>query len=197
MKKIKIAYISTTGLDIFPLITALKELETEKGDVAEVILRSKDDLADPKTMDDFMSFAAGSDLAILSLHGGKAILGSFDEIVLRINEANVPLYAQDTSKLDPELMSISTVDRDVHTSIFRYLAYGGKDNCKNLLLYCLNQFLGTSYEVGEPKRPPGKGYTTRTSAILPRLMNTSGRTTKKAGPQLGCGFTTASGRPTT
>ena len=62
MKKIKIAYISTTGLDVFPLITALEELETEKGDVAEVILRSKDDLADPKTMDDFMSFAVGSDL---------------------------------------------------------------------------------------------------------------------------------------
>ena len=41
MKKIKIAYISTTGLDVFPLITALEELETEKGDVAEVILRSK------------------------------------------------------------------------------------------------------------------------------------------------------------
>ena len=30
MKKIKIAYISTTGLDVFPLITALEELETEK-----------------------------------------------------------------------------------------------------------------------------------------------------------------------
>ena len=157
MKKIKIAYISTTGLDVFPLITALEELETEKGDVAEVILRSKDDLADPKTMDDFMSFAVGSDLAILSLHGGKAILGSFDEIAGRLRDANVPMYAQDTSKLDPELMSISTVGRDVHTSIFRYLAYGGKDNSKNLLLYCLNQFLGTSYEVGEPKRPPWEG----------------------------------------
>ena len=91
MKKIKIAYISTTGLDVFPLISALKELETEKGDLAEVILRSKDDLADPKTMNEFMSFAAASDLAILSLHGGKAILNSFDEIAFRLKDANVPV----------------------------------------------------------------------------------------------------------
>ncbi|OPX78772.1 MAG: magnesium chelatase subunit H [Methanosaeta sp. PtaB.Bin039] len=101
MKKIEIAYISTTGLDVFPIISAPKELKTKKGDVAEVILRYKDDLSDPKTMDDFMSFAVGSDLAIQSPHGGKAILGSFDEITLRLKGANVPLYAQDTSKLYP------------------------------------------------------------------------------------------------
>jgi len=157
MKKIKIAYISTTGLDVFPLITALKELESEKGDVAELYLRSKDDIRDPKAMDDFMRFAADSDLAVLSLHGGKAILESFDIIVARLKDAKVPLYAQETSKPDPELMSISTVDRDVHNSIFRYLAYGGKDNFKNLILYSANQFLGTSYEFGEPKRPPWEG----------------------------------------
>ena len=157
MKKIKIAYISTTGLDVFPLITALKELVAEKGDMAEVYLRSKEDLIDPKSFDDFMRFAVESDLAIFSLHGGKKILDGFDDIALGLKDAKVPLYAQDTSKQDPELLSISTVSREIHSSIFRYLAYGGKDNFKNLLLYSSNTLLGTNYGFDEPKRPPWEG----------------------------------------
>ena len=157
MNKIKIAFLSTTGLDVFPMISALKELIEESGEIAEVCLRSKDDLADAKGMDEFMRFAVESNLAIISLHGGKKSLGGFEDMASKIKAANVLLYAQETSKQDTELMSISTVNKQMHATIFRYLSYGGKDNFKNLLIYCSNSVLGTDYALDEPKRPPWEG----------------------------------------
>ncbi|HPT38157.1 MAG TPA: cobaltochelatase subunit CobN, partial [Methanothrix sp.] len=151
------AFLSTTGLDVFPMISALKELIEESGEIAEVCLRSKDDLADAKGMDEFMRFAVESNIAIISLHGGKKSLGGFEEMASKIKEAKVLLYAQETSKQDAELMSTSTVSRQMHSTIFRYLSYGGKDNFKNLLIYCSNSLLGTDYDLDEPKRPPWEG----------------------------------------
>jgi hypothetical protein len=84
MDRIKIAYISTSGSDVFPLISALKELKVERGDVAEVCLRSKEDLSDPDGLEEFIHRAEESDLVIVSLHGGKKILECFDQVVERI-----------------------------------------------------------------------------------------------------------------
>ncbi len=192
MDRIKIAYISTSGSDVFPLISALKELKVERGDVAEVCLRSKEDLSDPDGLEEFIHRAEESDLVIVSLHGGKKILECFDQVVERIAQSKAKLFAYDTSQQDAELIGLSTVDHDAYSAILRYLSYGGKDNCKNLILYASNHFKGSSQEFDEPRKPPWEGIYHPDLDCLPTLEEYMESRFKPGQPTVGlwfyCGF---------
>ena len=53
-KKVKIAYVTTQeASDVFPLISALKELIRQHGEVAEVAVRSGEDLKDVDQWEEF------------------------------------------------------------------------------------------------------------------------------------------------
>lgn len=154
MEKVKIAYASTHPTDLFPLILAFREIIDDVGDVAELQLRSGEDLMMAGQIEEFVRIASKSHLVILHLHGGKKSLACFDDLVSELEAAGVPIHAQATaSEQDTELYKRSTVDKEDYRSITRYLNYGGKENFKGLLLYLAHRFGGFDCAVPEPERP--------------------------------------------
>ena len=158
-KKVKIAYVTTQeASDVFPLISALKELIRQHGEVAEVAVRSGEDLKDVDQWEEFEHFARSCHIAIFNLHGGKKSLSSFDELVQSLQDSSVSIYAQSASnEPEIELMKLSTVDDAVYRKVSQYLDYGGRENFYSLLLYLANYFIGSNYEFSEPARPIWEG----------------------------------------
>ena len=158
-KKVKIAYVTTQeASDVFPLISALKELIRQHGEVAEVAVRSGEDLKDVDQWEEFEHFARSCHIAIFNLHGGKKSLSSFDELVQRLQDSSVSIYAQSASnEPEIELMKLSTVDDAVYRKVSQYLDYGGRKNFYSLILYLANYFIGSNYEFSEPARPIWEG----------------------------------------
>ncbi len=158
-KKIKIAYITTQeASDVFPLISAFKELIRQVGEVAEVAIRSGEDLKDAASQEDFKQTAAGCHLVIFNLHGGKKSLPCFDDLISRLKEGKASIFAKAASnEPEIELIKLSTVDEEVYRKVSLYLDYGGKDNFYSLLLYLANQFVGADYAFIEPQRPIWEG----------------------------------------
>lgn len=154
MEKIRIAYVTTHQADVFPFISAFREILDEVGEVAEVRLRSGEDLVEADQLEEFVRFASISHLIILHLHGGKKSLACFDDLVSELESAGVPIHAQATAtEHDMELMKLSTVGDEEYRSITRYLNYGGKENFKRLIFYAANRFAGTDYAAAEPEKP--------------------------------------------
>ena len=158
-KKVKIAYVTTQeASDVFPLISALKELIRQHGEVAEVAVRSGEDLKDVDQWEEFEHFARSCHIAIFNLHGGKKSLSSFDELVQSLQDSSVSIYAQSASnEPEIELMKLSTVDNAVYRKVSQYLDYGGRKNFYSLILYLANYFIGSNYEFSEPVRPIWEG----------------------------------------
>ena len=158
-KKVKIAYVTTQeASDVFPLISALKELIRQHGEVAEVAVRSGEDLKDVDQWEEFEHFARSCHIAIFNLHGGKKSLSSFDELVQSLQDSSVSIYAQSASnEPEIELMKLSTVDNAVYRKVSQYLDYGGRKNFYSLILYLANYFIGSNYEFSEPARPIWEG----------------------------------------
>ena len=158
-KKVKIAYVTTQeASDVFPLISALKELIRQHGEVAEVAVRSGEDLKDVDQWEEFEHFARSCHIAIFNLHGGKKSLSSFDELVQRLQDSSVSIYAQSASnEPEIELMKLSTVDNAIYRKVSQYLDYGGRKNFYSLILYLANYFIGSNYEFSEPARPIWEG----------------------------------------
>ncbi|HNY35365.1 MAG TPA: cobaltochelatase subunit CobN, partial [Methanothrix soehngenii] len=144
--------------DVFPLISALKELIRQHGEVAEVAVRSGEDLKDVDQWEEFEHFARSCHIAIFNLHGGKKSLSSFDELVQSLQDSSVSIYAQSASnEPEIELMKLSTVDDAIYRKVSQYLDYGGRKNFYSLILYLANYFIGSNYEFSEPARPIWEG----------------------------------------
>jgi len=150
--KVKIAYVTTQeASDVFPLISALKELIRQKGEVAEVAVRSGEDLKDAAQREQFVQNARGCHLVIFNLHGGRKSLPYFDELIQMLQNSGASIFAQSASN-EPEtdLMRLSTVDGEVYRSLSQYLDYGGRENFYNLLLYLANHLAGADYVFPSP-----------------------------------------------
>ena len=158
MSKVKIAYVTTYESDIYPLVTALKELLGERENFAEVCLRSGADLMNADTLGEFARFASGAHVLMINLHGGKTSLMCFDDLVSRVKAAGVPVIAQSTpGEPDIELISASTISDMDYKKTSRYLNYGGKENFKGLLLFLASRFAGREYVVPVPVKPLWEG----------------------------------------
>jgi cobaltochelatase CobN len=158
MDKARIAYFTTNETDVVPLISAIKAITEEKGEVVKICLRTGGDFMEPDKLEEFIQFAAASQLLIIHLHGGEKSFPEFDRLMSSMEGRGVPIHAQALPiEQDIELMKLSTVDKDDYQRISRYINYGGTENFRNLLLYVANRFAGAKYEVGEPKRPPWEG----------------------------------------
>lgn len=159
MEKVRITYITTQqSKDVVPLVTAFGEILDKEGEIAEMLLRSGDDLSDPELLEELINFAFGSHIVIFSLMGGKKSLPGFDELIKQISEKGVPVFAQSGSaEHDLELMEISTVADDIYKTVSEYISYGGRENFRNLILYLANRFAGAGYEFQDPKRPVWEG----------------------------------------
>ncbi|NPV62315.1 MAG: cobaltochelatase subunit CobN [Methanotrichaceae archaeon] len=159
MKKIKMAYITTQeASDIFPLVSALKELIRQKGEIAEVAVRSGEDLKDATQIEQLEKIACDCHLVLFNLHGGKKSLPCFDELIKRLQDRNAAIFAHSSSnEPEIELMKLSTVDKEVYQKISSYLDYGGKENFYNLILYLANRFTGSEYPFSEAERPIWEG----------------------------------------
>ncbi|HOT07404.1 MAG TPA: cobaltochelatase subunit CobN [Methanotrichaceae archaeon] len=158
-KKVKIAYVTTQeASDVFPLISALRELIRQKGEIAEVAVRSGEDLKDAAQRERFVLSARCCHLVIFNLHGGKKSLPCFDELIKRLKESRASIHAQSASN-EPEidLVKLSTVDGEVYKKVSQYLDFGGRENFYNLLLYLANQLVGADYEFCEPEKPIWEG----------------------------------------
>ena len=158
-KKIKIAYLTTQeASDVFPLISAFRELIKQNGNIAKVAIRSGEDLKDLGRLEEFERIAQGSHLVIFNLHGGKKSLPCFDDLIRRIKMTDAQVFAKAASN-EPEIELImqSTVEEEVYREISLYLNYGGKQNFYNLILYLANRFLGTDYAFSQPQKPIWEG----------------------------------------
>jgi cobaltochelatase CobN len=136
----------------------LKELIQEMGDVAEVAVRSGEDLKDAPGWVEFEQIASESHLVIFNLHGGKKSLPCFDELVFNLQNTDASILARSASdEPEIELVNLSTVDAEVYREVSRYLDYGGKENFYNLILYLSHKFVGSDHPFSEPKRPLWEG----------------------------------------
>jgi cobaltochelatase CobN len=159
MTKIKIAYITTQEAnDVFPFVSALNELILQKGELAEVTIRSGEDLMDQASQEAFERIAAGCQLVIFNLHGGKKSLPCFEELIQSLQGAEASILARSASnEPEIELMKLSTVDEEVYWKVSQYLDYGGRENFYNLILYLANLLSGANYAFSEPVRPIWEG----------------------------------------
>ncbi|MCL0095732.1 cobaltochelatase subunit CobN [Dehalococcoidia bacterium] len=168
MEKAKIAYFTTYQSDVVPLISAIKAITEEKGEIANVCLRTGEDFMQPSKLEEFTRFATKSHLLIIHLHGGN--FPEFDRFMSSLEGKGIPIHAQGmATEQDIELIKLSTVDKDDYQRISRYINYGGTENFKNLLLYAVNRFAGAEYEVGEPERPSWEGIYHPDFDYLPTL----------------------------
>lgn len=158
-KKVKIAYITTQeASDVFPLISALKELIHREGEVAEMAIRSGEDLKDAAQREQFERIALDSDMVIFNLHGGKMSLPCFDELISKLQGGKATIFAKAASnEPEIELMKLSTVDEDIYRKVSQYLDYGGKENFYRLIHYLAGLFVGADYAFSEPQRPIWEG----------------------------------------
>ena len=159
MKKVKIAYITTQeASDVFPLISALKELISQHGKIADVAIRSGEDLKDSARREELERIACDSHLVIFNLHGGKKSLPCFDELMGKLQGSKASISAHCASnEPEIELMKLSTVDEVVYKKVSRYLDYGGKENFFNLIIYLASRFVGADLAFAEPERPVWEG----------------------------------------
>jgi len=158
MEEARIAYLTTNETDVVPVISAIKAITEEKGEVIKVCLRNGVDFMQPDKLEEFIRFAQGSHLVVMHFMGSEKSISEFDRFMSSLEGRGIPIHAQAmTMEQDIGLMQLSTVDRDDYQRISRYISYGGTENAKNLLLYAANRFTGTEYEVGEPERPPWEG----------------------------------------
>ncbi|MCL0103226.1 cobaltochelatase subunit CobN [Dehalococcoidia bacterium] len=170
MEKAKIAYFTTNQTDVVPLISAIKAITEEKGEIANVCLRTGEDFMQGGKLEEFTRFATKSHLLIIHLHGGKKSFPEFDRFMSSLEGKGIPIHAQGmATEQDIELIKLSTVDKDDYQRISRYINYGGTENFKNLLLYAANRFAGAEYEVGEPERPSWEGIYHPDFDYLPTL----------------------------
>ncbi|MCL0058121.1 cobaltochelatase subunit CobN [Dehalococcoidia bacterium] len=170
MEKAKIAYFTAHQSDVVPLISAIKAITEEKGEIANVCLRTGEDFMQPSKLEEFTRFATKSHLLIIHLHGGEKSFPEFDRFMSSLEGKGIPIHAQAMpTEQDIELIKLSTVDKDDYQRISRYINYGGTENFKNLLLYAVNRFAGAEYEVGEPERPPWEGIYHPDFDYLPTL----------------------------
>ncbi|MEN3036555.1 MAG: cobaltochelatase subunit CobN [Candidatus Methanosuratincola petrocarbonis] len=190
MKKVRIAYITTQqSKDVAPLVTAFGEILNREGNVAEICLRSGDDLSESKLLEELIDFASSSHIVIFSLMGGKKSLPCFDELIKRLSEKGVPIFAQSGSADHlSELRDVSTVKDDVYKTVSQYISYGGKDNFRNLILYLANRFAGANYEVHDPKRPVWEGIYHPEFDRVPSLDEYMERRCKDGRPTVGIWF---------
>ena len=158
MRKVRIAYLTTGGADVIPLVSAVRALTEEKGEIAEVLLRTGEDLAEPGELENFIRFARESHLLIMHLMGGKKSFPHFDKLISSLEGGSVRIHAQGWGgEPDVELIRLSTVSEEDRRKISRYINYGGVENFKNLLLFAANRFAGAEFEIREPERPPWEG----------------------------------------
>ena len=122
MKKVKIAYITTQeASDVFPLISALKELISQHGKIADVAIRSGEDLKDSARREELERIACDSHLVIFNLHGGKKSLPCFDELMGKLQGSKASISAHCASnEPEIELMKLSTVDEVIYKKVSRY-----------------------------------------------------------------------------
>ena len=158
MEKARIIFLTTNEADVVPLISAIKAITEEKGEMVKVCLRTGEDFMEPGKLEEFIKFAQESHLVIMHFMGGKKSFSDFDRFMSSLEGKDVPIHAQAmATEQDIELIELSTVDKDDYQRISRYINYGGTENLKNLLLYAANRFAGAEYEVGEPEKPPWEG----------------------------------------
>ncbi|MHC1687805.1 MAG: cobaltochelatase subunit CobN [Methanothrix sp.] len=150
---LQITYISINGSEIAPLTSAFQEVNEELDGFAKLSPFTGASLSDTALLEDI---AKRSDLVIIRLHGGKKGLPGYDRLIDEIRRSGRLLHVQDSSSLDPELMSVSTVG-DFYLKIFQYISFGGKENFKNLLLFLANRYHGSDISAAEPKMPPWEG----------------------------------------
>jgi len=157
--KVKIAYITTQeASDVFPLISAFKELISREGGVAEIAIRSGGELKDAACREEFERIAFDSDLVIFNLHGGKRSLPCFDELISKLQGGKAAIFAKNSSnEPEIELMKHSTVDEEIYRKVSKYLDYGGKENFYRLIHYLAGLFAGNDYEFSEPQKPTWEG----------------------------------------
>jgi len=153
MDPLKLAYVTTYIHDVEPLVLAIKSVKAKYGNIIDAQIRTGEDLASNENIEDFMRFAEKSHIAIFHLMGEPP---SFNKIVERLKKAGVPIFAG-TSKYSQNLAAISTVPKEIYEIIMNYTNYSEVQNFTNLILFLANHFLGTSYNVAPPMKPPWCG----------------------------------------
>jgi len=154
---LKIAFITTIPNDTVPFIAAVKSVNSKRQVVQPYVqsIAHARSFSDFGNLDRFIDFAKSAHIVLVHLMGNSSEVGS---VLASVKAAGVPCFVSSASPMrNKELIKLCTIDMDDYKSIYEYLAYGGKKNLSNLLLYLANRFTGASYEFYAPEQPQWEG----------------------------------------
>ncbi|MFZ7138517.1 MAG: cobaltochelatase subunit CobN [archaeon] len=153
MKKLKVAFVTTTQTDALPLISAINKVNKERTIPVTVRVFANRSLGDETSqtssnIDEFIEFAPKSNIVILHLMSEPP---EFNKLITCVKDAGVPVAVVASSfRQNKDYLKLSTVNTEDYHNILFYINYGGQTNFENLLFYLANRFVGTSCNVDVP-----------------------------------------------
>ena len=156
-----ILFVTTADTD---LLTADRALEGLPEDFPEVRAFNPANLppanrSDESGQQDILAAAAGADVVVLRLLGGKRAMPEiFDPLVRLCHEKGTPLIAcPGHQEWDQELVTACNVPPSELDAVFSYLIRGGVANFQNLFLFLSDSYLGSDYGHEAPAEVPWEG----------------------------------------
>ncbi|WNZ28890.1 MAG: cobaltochelatase subunit CobN [Candidatus Bathyarchaeota archaeon] len=151
MTKLRLVYVATVITDTVPLVSAVKSVNQQFGDIVDVRIQTGIFGENFRKMDDFLDFSKKSHIAIAHLMGE---FPDYERFVATLNSSNVPTLIISPNKDQPSVCNVEQKDKQ---RILKYLQYNGKKNFENLLLYLVNRFTGANYDVCPPEKIQWEG----------------------------------------
>jgi cobaltochelatase CobN len=155
---LRITYFTIIESDLLPLNKAIGFINDKWGNIVDINLILPDTSMNPDLMSTAREKAKKSHLIILHLHGGETSFPYYDEFIEMAKENNVDTCIFDYGyEPRPDLVKSSTIEFEGYRNVFKYIAFSGEKNYKNLLLYLLSYYKIKEVEYREPEKPPQFG----------------------------------------
>jgi cobaltochelatase CobN len=155
---VRVLFYTAVEGDLVPLSQAVRAVREKHGPVIEVLARTRRDVSGPLEEKKLLSAAAASDFIFLPLMGGPEGLPGFDALVKLARERGILLHVQPTAaEEDAGLRAVSTVSGTDYDRVRRYISFGGVENLKALLRWCLWRAGEAAETPPEPVPLPWEG----------------------------------------
>ncbi len=158
---IKMVKITVLGIGSHGAFLMLPVAESLRKTGADIDLHCEDSSTldeDITLIPPFLERARSSDIIFLNVHGDVTYFRHFDKLkeVIESSNISVLLYGCDEDILVDYRRYFRGSDED-YSLLLTLESIGGDENLRSALLWCLNHFDGTDYEVPEPALPMAQG----------------------------------------
>ncbi|KYH32921.1 cobaltochelatase subunit CobN [Neomoorella mulderi] len=155
---LKICFYTAIEGELGSLSRAARRVQEDYGRLVEVAASSKRGEGG-RTAGEIAQLAGGADLIIVHLMGGPDSLPGLQDLVELARKKNIPLAVLPSMGDDnQQLLSLSNMMPQDYHRLRLYVAYGGEDNLKNLLLWAAGRYGGIEVAAAEPRPLPWEGF---------------------------------------